>query len=264
MFYTEYEMKYKLLLDMEFVKNKGYLPCAGFIKGSQNYQLEVASSDLDRVILVCPSFKDLVNNTNLNKEYEDLKGKINVLDFRSYIDSLIKGSIFNFEYLLSPYNRIDLNAKELYGLYVMKNCILRINPIYTSKSINGLFDSYSNKLWKYCEGEIVGYNKKSLVGIMRTKDIMCKYKAFIDTSNSLIDDFDLFIPKAPKKLRILKEKEIPLDEVKEIWKDCNNYIKNTIFDYFVPKWNNYTEGQKTVEWLKEFRIKFIKEFLNLK
>lgn len=264
MFYTEYELKYQLLLDMNFINDEGCFPCVGFIKGSQNYQLETVDSDLDRIILVCPSFKDLVNNTNLNKGYKDSKGKIDAIDFRGYIDNLIKGSIFNFEYLLSPYNRINLNAKKFYDLYAMKNCILKIDPAWTAKSIMGLFDSYYNKLWKYNEDEIVGYNKKSLVGIMRVKDIMCKYEEFISTSNSNIDDFNLFVPYNPEKLKILKNNEISLDEVKEIKNDCNEYITNRIFEYFVPKWNSYGGRQEITKWLKEFKIEFIKDFLNLK
>ena len=75
-----------------------------FLQGSQNYQLDLPSSDVDTKLIVVPSFKDIalnrkpVSTTHIraNEEHTDFK------DIRLYMETFRKQNLNFLEILFTP------------------------------------------------------------------------------------------------------------------------------------------------------------------
>lgn len=129
----------------------------GGIFGSQNYGLSDENSDVDSLFVILPSFDDMMLGKYSNKQYspEKFNGEhITTVPFIHFYQQLAKGSMHNFEILMSDYVIVNLKYEEVYTVYTEHLQDL-IN--YSSKSISAARFGLANKHSKILEKLI---NKK--------------------------------------------------------------------------------------------------------
>lgn len=156
--------------------------CFGlFLKGSQNYGLDIPESDVDLVALLIPTHKDVLRNRKLPKKtFEYEYGLVSLMDVREFANQLIKGSPQALELMCTEYYLIteDKNKKAL-SLWqdftlINTNFLSRINPKETLDALLGQLKSYRSKLEKQ-----VGTDDKNLMHCARLSYLIveyCKYE----------------------------------------------------------------------------------------
>ena len=190
-----------------------------YLIGSQNYQLDDEQSDIDTIVLVVPTLKDIaLNNKPISKTYIQDNGEHTTLkDIRLFINGIKKG-------------RLDC-LEILYTQYYM------INPIWIdlASELRNNRENYSryneNAVIQAAAGIVKSCNKKEpkpkdLYNSIRMKDFLMDYlyKVIPKKSSyekSLIGDFSLIVCKrktnlTEKDLKVLASNE---DIVKLLLKD---------------------------------------------
>lgn len=92
----------------------------GGLFGSQNYGLSDENSDVDSLFVILPSFDDVMLGKYSNKQYspERFNGEhITAVPFIHFYQQLAKGSMSNFEILMSDYVVVNLKYEEVYSEY---------------------------------------------------------------------------------------------------------------------------------------------------
>lgn len=190
-----------------------------YLIGSQNYQLDDEQSDIDTIVLVVPTLKDIaLNNKPISKTYIQDNGEHTTLkDIRLFINGIKKG-------------RLDC-LEILYTQYYM------INPIWIdlASELRNHRENYSryneNAVIQAAAGIVKSCNKKEpkpkdLYNSIRMRDFLMDYlyKVIPKKSSyekSLIGDFSLIVCKrktnlTEKDLKVLASNE---DIVKLLLKD---------------------------------------------
>lgn len=190
-----------------------------YLIGSQNYQLDDEQSDIDTIVLVVPTLKDIaLNNKPISKTYIQDNGEHTTLkDIRLFINGIKKG-------------RLDC-LEILYTQYYM------INPIWIdlASELRNNRENYSryneNAVIQAAAGIVKSCNKKNpkpkdLYNSIRMRDFLMDYlyKVIPKKSSyekSLIGDFSLIVCKrktnlTEKDLKVLASNE---DIVKLLLKD---------------------------------------------
>ena len=190
-----------------------------YLIGSQNYQLDDEQSDIDTIVLVVPTLKDIaLNNKPISKTYIQDNGEHTTLkDIRLFINGIKKG-------------RLDC-LEILYTQYYM------INPIWIdlASELRNNRENYSryneNAVIQAAAGIVKSCNKKEpkpkdLYNSIRMRDFLMDYlyKVIPKKSSyekSLIGDFSLIVCKrktnlTEKDLKVLASNE---DIVKLLLKD---------------------------------------------
>ena len=152
--------------------------CFGlFLKGSQNYGLDVPESDVDLVALLIPTNIDLFRNRKLpTKTIEYKYGLVSLMDIRDFINQLINGSPQALELMCTEYYLIteDKNKRALSlwqnFTYYNTNFLSRINPQETLSALTGQLKSYRSKLEKQ-----VGTDDKNLMHCARLSYLIVEY-----------------------------------------------------------------------------------------
>jgi predicted nucleotidyltransferase len=112
-----------------------------FLQGSQNYGLELPSSDVDTKLIVVPSFKDICLNRKptstthirANEEHTDWK------DIRLYIETFRKQNLNFLEILFTDYFIINpLYQEQWMRLVEKREEIARMNEYRAVKSMKGV------------------------------------------------------------------------------------------------------------------------------
>lgn len=98
-----YWLQQKLLEYQNTLTDQGYQVLGVFLYGSQNYQMDTLTSDVDAVAVVLPTATDLVFNIPLEKTIEMKHGSVRVKDLRCFAQQLLKGNYSSLEWLLTPY-----------------------------------------------------------------------------------------------------------------------------------------------------------------
>lgn len=96
-------LQQKLLEYQNTLTDQGYQVLGVFLYGSQNYQMDTLTSDVDAVAVVLPTATDLVFNIPLEKTIEMKHGSVRVKDLRCFAQQLLKGNYSTLEWLLTPY-----------------------------------------------------------------------------------------------------------------------------------------------------------------
>lgn len=190
-----------------------------YLIGSQNYQLDDEQSDIDTIILVAPTLRDIaLNKKPISKTYIQDNGEhITLKDIRLFINGIKKG-------------RLDC-LEILYTQYYM------INPIWIdlASELRNNRENYSryneNAVIQAAAGIVKSCNKKNpkpkdLYNSIRMRDFLMDYlyKVIPKKSSyekSLIGDFSLIVCKrktnlTEKDLKVLASNE---DIVKLLLKD---------------------------------------------
>lgn len=112
-----------------------------FCQGSQNYNLDTPSSDLDTKLIVTPTFKEIalarkpVSTTHVraNEEHIDFK------DIRLYCETFYKQNLNFLEILFTEsYILNSLYAEQWTRLIEKRELIARMNPVRGIKSMYGI------------------------------------------------------------------------------------------------------------------------------
>lgn len=98
-----YWLQQKLREYQNTLTDQGYQVLGVFLYGSQNYQMDTLTSDVDAVAVVLPTATDLVFNIPLEKTIEMKHGSVRVKDLRCFAQQLLKGNYSSLEWLLTPY-----------------------------------------------------------------------------------------------------------------------------------------------------------------
>lgn len=144
------------------------------VKGSQNYNLDRETSDLDTLCVVIPKFDTVLDRgTYFSKVYSLEDGsKIEVKDIYSFVDLIAKGSPNSWEFLTSPY---AMGTKEFYSF------LDKIIPYATESffpNFQNALKGISHKLFLTFNFEgtahkeevaTYGYRVKNLVALERLK-----------------------------------------------------------------------------------------------
>lgn len=195
-------------LAANYVNIENIIGC--YLIGSQNYQLDDEQSDIDTIVLVAPTLRDIaLNNKPISKTYIQDNGEHTTLkDIRLFINGIKKGRLDCLEILYTKYYMInpiwiDLaselrNNRENYSRY---------NESAVIQAAAGIVKSCNKKEPK----------PKDLYNSIRMRDFLMDYlyKVIPKKSSyekSLIGDFSLIVCKrktnlTEKDLKVLASNE---------------------------------------------------------
>lgn len=185
-----------------------------FLQGSQNYGLDLPSSDVDTKLIVVPSFKDIclnkkpISTTHIRENEEHIDWK----DVRLYMTTFRKQNLNFLEILFTPYQILNpLYQEQWERLIEAREAIARMNPFRAVKSMKGIAmekyyameHAYPSKL------ELIktkGYDGKQVHHLIRVEDYLERY-----INGEKYED--CLRPSEDKVARMMayKRQEIPLD-----------------------------------------------------
>lgn len=155
-----------------------------WLQGSQNYGLDLPTSDIDTKLIVTPTFKDIalaakpVSTTHVRENNEHIDFK----DIRSYITCFRKQNLNFLEILFTPYYIINpLYKKEWDKLVKHREDIARMNPKRAIQSMKGIaLEKYFAMEHRYpSKIEVIdkyGYDPKQLHHLGRVHEWMKRYQ----------------------------------------------------------------------------------------
>lgn len=193
-----------------------------FLQGSQNYGLELLTSDVDTKLIVVPTFEDIalarkpVSTTYVraNNEHIDLK------DIRLYIETFRKQNLNFLEILFTDYFIVNpLYAEQWARLVEHREEIARMNPYRAVKSMKGIAmekfhameHPYPTKLDLI---EKYGFDGKQVHHLIRVDDYLTRYIAGESYKECLKPTVDL----VPRMMEY-KRHEVPLETARIEAKD---------------------------------------------
>lgn len=199
-----------------------------FLQGSQNYGLELPTSDVDTKLIVVPTFEDIalarkpVSTTHVreNDEHIDLK------DIRLYIETFRKQNLNFLEILFTDYFVVNpLYAEQWARLVEHREEIARMNPYRAVKSMKGIAmekfhameHPYPTKLDLI---EKYGFDGKQVHHLIRVDDYLTRYIAGEPYKDCLKPTGDL----VPRMMEY-KRHEVPLETARIEAKD---FLDHTI------------------------------------
>ena len=154
-----------------------------FLQGSQNYALDLPTSDVDTKLIVVPTFKDIALNrrpvstthVRANEEHTDFK------DIRLYIETFRKQNLNFLEILFTDYFIINpLYAEQWNRLVKAREAIARMNPYRAVKSMKGIaLEKYHAMEHRYPTKldliEKYGFDGKQVHHLIRVDDYLTRY-----------------------------------------------------------------------------------------
>ena len=196
------------------------------LQGSQNYGLELPTSDVDTKLIVTPSFRDIaldrkpVSTTFVrdNEEHTDDK------DIRLYIETFRKQNLNFLEILFTNYYILNpLYETQWNRLIVAREQIAHMNPFRAVKSMKGIaLEKYHAMEHRYPAKvhliETYGYDGKQVSHLIRIEDFLIKY---VNGEKYI----DCLIPLGNIKQKILEYK-LQMPSLEEAREEANRAIKN--------------------------------------
>ena len=154
-----------------------------FLQGSQNYGLDLPTSDIDTKLIVVPSFRDIVLDTRpistthvrANQEHIDFK------DIRLYMETFYKQNLNFLEILFTDYFIIPFDYYKSWNILVEhREEIARMNPYRAVKSMQGIAkEKYHAMEHRYpSKADIIdayGYDGKQVHHLLRVDDYLDRY-----------------------------------------------------------------------------------------
>ena len=154
-----------------------------FLQGSQNYGLDLPTSDVDTKLIVVPTFKDIASNkkpvstthVRANDEHIDFK------DVRLYMETFRKQNLNFLEILFTDYFIINpLYAEQWNRLVEAREEIARMNPYRAVKSMKGIaLEKYHAMEHPYPTKldliEKYGFDGKQVHHLIRVDDYLTRY-----------------------------------------------------------------------------------------
>ena len=154
-----------------------------FLQGSQNYGLDLPTSDVDTKLIVVPTFKDIALNrkpvstthVRANDEHTDFK------DVRLYIETFKKQNLNFLEILFTDYFIVNpLYAQQWNRLVEAREQIAHMNPYRAVKSMKGIaLEKYHAMEHPYPTKldliEKYGFDGKQVHHLIRVDDYLTRY-----------------------------------------------------------------------------------------
>ena len=188
-----------------------------FLQGSQNYDLDLPTSDVDTKLIVVPSFRDIalnkepVSTTHIraNEEHIDFK------DIRLYMETFRKQNLNFLEILFTEYEFVQLQYyTQWHRLVKAREEIAHMNMFRAVKSMKGVaLEKYHAMEHKYPSKVAVleqyGYDPKQLHHLVRIEDFL---KRFINGE----DYASCMKPKMKEYLLDIKKGKYNLAEARDL------------------------------------------------
>lgn len=194
-----------------------------FLQGSQNYGLDLPTSDVDTKCIMVPDFKSICLNlkpmstTHIRKNDEHIDFK----DVRLYMETFRKQNLNFLEILFTDYFILNpLYAEQWNRLVEAREAIARMNPYRAVKSMKGIaMEKYHAMEHPYPTKldliEKYGFDGKQVHHLIRVDDYLARYIAGEPYADCLHPTPDLV-----KRMMEYKRHEVPLEvarvEAKEI------------------------------------------------
>lgn len=154
-----------------------------WLQGSQNYGLDLPTSDVDTKLIVVPTFKDIALNrkpvstthVRANDEHIDFK------DIRLYIETFKKQNLNFLEILFTNYFIVNpLYAEQWNRLVEAREQIAHMNPYRAVKSMKGIaLEKYYAMEHPYPTKldliEKYGFDGKQVHHLIRVDDYLARY-----------------------------------------------------------------------------------------
>ena len=192
--------------------------CGIWLQGSQNYGLDLPTSDVDTKCIVVPTFQDIALNkkpvstthVRANDEHIDLK------DIRLYVQTFQKQNLNFLEILWTDYFVVNpLYAEQWNRLVSAREQIARMNPYRAVKSMKGVaLEKYHAMEHPYPTKldliEKYGFDGKQVHHLIRVDDYLTRYiagesyESCMKPSTHLVDHMLAY-----------KRHEIPLEVARE-------------------------------------------------
>lgn len=212
-----------------------------FLQGSQNYGLQIPTSDVDTKLIVTPTFDEVVLNkkpistthVRANNEHIDLK------DIRLMLATFRKQNLNFIEILFTPYFIVNPTFADEWGrLQAQKEKIAHYSPYNAVKTMKGIAmekyhameHEYPSKLEVLAE---YGYDPKQVSHLVRVQNFISSYLAGYPYEECLYPkdkDFIMDIKLGKYSLdeaRKIADKYLQL-VVNEADEFCNTHNKNDV------------------------------------
>lgn len=205
-----------------------------FLQGSQNYGLDIPSSDVDTKLIITPPFKEIamnqkpVSTTHIRENNEHIDFK----DIRLYIQIFHKQNLNFLEILFTPFVFLNpLYAKEWLRLYEAREEIAHMNPYRAVHSMRGIaLEKYHAMERRYpSKIEIIdkyGYDGKQVSHLIRIYDYLLRYIAGEKYESCLIPS-----PHLRDKILAYKLQEIPLETARNEAKEYLEHIEQAVNNF---------------------------------
>ena len=186
-----------------------------FLQGSQNYGLQIPTSDVDTKLIVTPTFDEVVLNkkpistthVRANDEHIDLK------DIRLMLATFRKQNLNFIEILFTPYFIVNPTFADEWGrLQAQKERIAHYSPYNAVKTMKGIaMEKYHAMEHEYpSKLEVLakyGYDPKQLHHLLRVKEYLQRY-----INGESYED--CLRPRNPEYLIAVKQGYFNLDEAR--------------------------------------------------
>lgn len=269
--------KFALALDdiERRLKQNGLIYVYAAVYGSQNYNLENPTSDIDLKVIVIPTLNDIVSNNKPITEVWDFEwGQADIKDIRLMIENWQKQNTNFLEILFTSARSINpIYKDEVNELLAAKEDIVRIDEERHIRASLGMqeqkyhalkhrFPSKTEIIDKY------GYDPKQLSHIIRLWDLTFKYINGQDYSTCIHP-----IDSIKKRIMEIKTAEIiytpeEAEDIAKTYMELTKYLYNV---YLEKKSHNSLEDRSTLEMslasvrgmraLEEFKYNVIKKAL---
>lgn len=154
-----------------------------FLQGSQNYGLQIPTSDVDTKLVLTPTFKEIIFNkkpistthVRANDEHTDLK------DIRLIFSTFRKQNLNFIEILFTPYLWVNpLFADEWNRLTAEREKIAHYSPYNAVKTMKGIaMEKYHAMEHEYPSKVAIlakyGYDPKQLHHLLRVQEYIHRY-----------------------------------------------------------------------------------------
>lgn len=203
-----------------------------FLQGSQNYGLDIPTSDVDTKLIVVPTFEEICFNrkphstthVRENNEHIDFK------DIRLMLQTYRKQNLNFIETLFTEYKYINpLYYKNWSRLIDARERIARYNPYTAVKAMKGIaLEKFHAMEHEYpSKVEIIakyGYDCKQLHHLLRVEEFLERYINGEWYANCLR-------PRDPEYLKAVKQNLYNLDEAREKAVAALNHIEIMVEEF---------------------------------
>lgn len=180
--------------DYEYL-SESYDVVGVFLFGSQNYNIDLPTSDFDAKAIVMPSVETLIlASGEIHETHQRENGELTVFDIWSIHKSIKKQNVnfleilFTKYYILNPkYANIWTEMKDL------RETIAHMNEYAAIECLNGCANNKMNKVFKRLPSNAdridrLGYDYKAWADVLRFREFMDRYVMGLPYAECLVPD----------------------------------------------------------------------------